>query len=128
MKGDPRISRLMKESGIVHAPEGFTDSVMSKIVTEPKKRGYRPLISRWGIILTLTVVVILVLVSVFYSDAVEGQSLLSQKLPRLQWQMPEMSFNLDFLSNMQISTGVVATLVALFVLVLTDAVVRKRLI
>jgi hypothetical protein len=44
----------------------------------------------------------------------------------LEFQMPQLTFNLDFISQISPSTGLVAGLVALFILVLSDAGIRRR--
>ena len=43
-----------------------------------------------------------------------------------EWQLPQISFNLEFLTQINISTGLVSGLVALFILVLSDAGLRRR--
>ena len=47
MERDPQITKLIREGGVVPAPEGFTGRVMNLIATEPEKKAYKPLIG-WG--------------------------------------------------------------------------------
>ena len=61
-------------------------------------------------------------------SAEPGQRIFNSEgvLSGLEWQLPQITFNLDFLSQISPSTGLVAGLVALFILVLSDAGIRRR--
>lgn len=126
MKRDSHISKLIKESGVVQAPGNFTKAVMDKIESLPVAKSYKPLIGRGGRIMIILFLVAVVVVSIVYTDP--GGELFgsSGRLPRVEWQLPQMNFNLEFLNQVKISTGVVAALVALFILVLSDAGLSRR--
>ena len=126
MKRDPHISKLIRESGVVSTPGNFTAQVMDKIETVPVKKPYKPLIGRGGRIMVILFIVVVILMAVFYTDP--GGELFgnSIKLPRLEPNLPQVHFNLDFLKELNISTGIVSALVAIFVLVLSDAGMRWR--
>jgi hypothetical protein len=70
--------------------------------------------------------VAVVVLSVFFSDP--GGELFSNtlKLPDLETALPKIQFNLEFLKNIHISTGLVAGLVAMFILILSDAGLNRR--
>jgi len=126
MKRDPHISKLIRESGVISAPENFTASVMDKIEAVPAKKSYKPLIGRVGRILIILFIVAVIVLAVFYTDP--GGELFgsSIKIPQLEPNLPQVQFNLDFLKKINISTGIVSALVAMFVLVLSDAGLNRR--
>ena len=75
------------------------------------------------IILFLIAVVV---ISVIYTDP--GGELFGStiQLPTADRQLPQLNLNLEFLKQVNISTGVVAALVAMFILVLSDAGLNRR--
>ena len=126
MKRDPHISKLIRESGVVSAPGNFTAQVMDKIEAVPVKKSYKPLIGRGGRIIMILILVAIILLTVFYSDP--GGELFgsSIKIPRLEPNWPQVQLNLNFLKELNISTGIVSALVAMFVLILSDAGLSRR--
>ena len=130
MERDPNISKLVRESGLVHAPDSFSKKVMKRIVVEPEKKTYKPLIGRFGRILIILFIAGIVVISLIYSEP-GGRILENFKgLSNLEWQLPQLKFNLDFLSEINISAWLASTFAAVFILVLTDASLsrRKRLV
>ena len=126
MKRDPHISKLMRESGIARAPENLTSRVMDLIGPEPVKTAYKPIIGkvgRWTIIL---IIVGIIIVSLVFSEPGGRTIGISEGLSNLDLQLPQFNFNLGFLSKLNLSTGLVSALVALFILVLSDAGLRRR--
>ena len=126
MKRDPHISKLIRESGVVSAPGNFTAKVMDKIEAIPIKKSYKPLIGRAGRIVIVLFLVAIILLAAFYTDP--GGELFGSavKIPALEPKLPRLEFNYDFLQQINISTGIVAALVAMFVLVLSDAGISRR--
>jgi uncharacterized membrane protein YccC len=126
MKRDPHISKLIRESGVVSAPLNFTASVMDRIEAIPAKSPYKPLIGKGGRILTILFVIAVLVTALFSTDPSGELFGTTIQLPQIERQLPQFSFNLEFMSQINISAGVVAALVAIFVLVLTDAGLNKR--
>lgn len=126
MERDPKISKLIRKSGLVQAPDSFSMKVMDRIGVEPNKKAYKPLIGRFGRILIFLFIAGIVVVSVVYSEP--GGKLLENigGLPDVKWQLPQINFNLDFLSKINFSAWMVSTIIAIFILVLTDAVLNRR--
>lgn len=126
MEKDDKILKLFRESGIVHAPEGFTRSVMEKIETEPVRNTYKPIIGRTGRILLILFIAGIVGFSLYYS--LSGESTLDPAggILNLDWQWPSFNLNLDFLENLLVQPWILSTIVALFLLVLSDAGLRRR--
>ena len=126
MERDPHISKLIRESGREKAPAHFTAAVMDKIETIPVKKAYKPLIGRGGRIIIILFIVALVVLSIIYTEP--GGELFGSVIqrPALDVQMPKFNINLDFLREVNISTAVVAGLVAMFLLVLSDAGLNRR--
>ena len=125
MKRDPHISKLIRESGLVQAPDSFTDAVMDKIESIPVSKTYKPLIGRGGRIMIILFLVTVVVLSVFYSDP-SSELFGTLRLPSIDRQLPQFHLNLDFLKQIKVSTGVVSALAALFILVLSDAGLNRR--
>jgi hypothetical protein len=126
MKRDPHISKLIKESGTVQAPGSFTADVMDKIEAIPVKKPYKPLIGRGGRILILLFIGAVVVLSILYSDPGGELFGTSIRMPTVERQLPQLNINLDFLKQMNFSTGLVSALVAMFILVLSDAGLNRR--
>ena len=126
MKRDPHISKLIRESGRVQAPDSFTAKVMDKIESIPVKLSYKPLIGRGGRIMIILFFIAVVVLSIIYSDP--GGELFGStiKLPSPEWQLPQWNINLEFIKQAKVSTGVVSALVAVFILVLSDAGLNRR--
>lgn len=75
------------------------------------------------IIFFIVAVIILALVYTEPGGELFGSSI---QLPQLKPNWPQMQFNLDFLKELNISTGIVSAVVALFVLILSDAGLNYR--
>ncbi len=126
MKRDPHISKLIRESGLMQAPDSFTEEVMNKIESIPVRKPYKPLIGRGGRIFIILFLAAVVVLSVIYTDP-NGELFGSAiRLPAVDWQLPQFNFNLEFLKQVNISTGVVSALLALLILVLSDAGLNRR--
>ena len=126
MKRDPHISKLIRESGLAKAPDSFTAKVMDKIEAIPVSKPYKPLIGRGGRIMIILFLVAVVVLSIIYTDPGGGLLGSTVSLPRPEWQLPQFNLNLEFLKQVNVSTGVVSALVAMFVLVLSDAGLNRR--
>lgn len=126
MKKDPHISKLIRESGVVEAPGNFTASVMDKIEAVPVKKSYKPLIGRGGRIIIILFILAVVVAAVYYTDPSGELFGTGIKMPQVQRQVPQFHFNLDFLDQINFSAGIAAGLLALFVLILSDAGLNKR--
>jgi len=126
MKRDPHISKLIKESGVQAAPKNFTASVMDMIEAIPAKKSYKPLIGRGGRIIIILFIIAVVVVAIMYTDPTGELFGTTIKLPRVEHQAPQFNINLDFLQGINFSTGIVSALVALFVLILSDAGLNRR--
>jgi hypothetical protein len=126
MERDPNISKLVRESGISRAPEHLTSRVMDLIREEAEKKTYKPLIGKWGRIGIMLFIVGIVAASFLWMEP--GQALFQStgRLSGLEFQLPQIQLNLDFLSQINLSTGLVSVLVALFILVLSDAGLRRK--
>lgn len=126
MERDPRISKLIRESGIVHAPDQFTSHVMERIGTEPEKKVYKPLIGRFGRIIIVFFILAIVVVSIIYSEP--GGRFIENlgSVPEIGWKMPEIIFNINFLQDINIPTGIMSAILALFILVVSDAGLKRR--
>ncbi len=126
MKRDPHILKLIRESGLAQAPDSFTAAVMDKIEAIPLSKPYKPLIGRVGRFLIILFLIAVVVISVIYTDP--GGELFGStiQLPTADRQLPQLNLNLEFLKQVNISTGVVAALVAMFILVLSDAGLNRR--
>ena len=126
MKRDPQISKLMRESGLESAPDDFTSRVMDKLQAVPSRKLYKPLIGRGGRILIILTIAALVVVAMLFTDPAGKLFGNSISIPRMESRWTQLHFNLDFLKQIHISTGLAAALVAMFLLVLSDVGLNRR--
>lgn len=110
----------------MQAPGSFTAAVMDKIEAIPVKKPYKPLIGRGGRILIILFIAAVVVLSLIYTDP--GGELFGStiRLPTVDRQLPQLNIDLEFLKGINISTGLVSALVAMFILVLSDAGLNRR--
>ena len=125
MERDPQLTKLIRDGGVVPAPEGFSNAVMEMIAAEPDKKAYKPLIGRGGRIIIILFMIAVVVISVIFTEP-GGRVIESAGISNLDWQMPEFNLNWRFISDLKISTGLVAGIVAIFILVLSDAGLSRR--
>jgi hypothetical protein len=126
MKRDPQISKLMRESGLESAPDDFTSRVMDKLQAVPSEKPYKPLIGRGGRILIILIIAALVVVAMLFTDPAGKLFGNSISIPRMESRWTQLHFNLDFLKQIHISTGLAASLVAMFLLVLSDVGLNRH--
>lgn len=126
MERDPKILKLIREDGIVPAPDGFTQRVMDIIQAVPEKRAYKPLIGMGGRIMIIFFVIATVVISLIFAEPVNQTRNVSELLPNPNWQLPKLNINLDFISEMNFSTWIISVLAAVLILVFTDARIRRR--
>jgi hypothetical protein len=126
MERDPNISRLIREGGREKAPLGFTAEVMDLIISVPEKKAYKPLIGRGGQIFIILLGIMIVILTVIYAEPGAKFLQAGSVFPNLEWTIPEFNLNLQFFSKIHFSGGIAAALVALFILVLSDAGLQKR--
>ncbi len=125
MKKEDHISKLFRESGIVEAPDGFTGEVMERIEAEPVRKTYKPLIGRTGRILIVLFIGATLVLSLFYSAPGESGTNPESRFINREWQVPSFNLNLDFIQDFNIQPWILSTVVALFLLILSDAGLRK---
>ena len=126
MERDPKISKLILEGGLEQAPKDFTSQVMDLITSAPEKKAYKPLIGKGGQIAIILLGIALVIVAVFVADPGARFIQPGDSFSGLGWKLPEYNLNLQFFSKINFSGGIAAALLALFVLVLSDAGLNKR--
>jgi hypothetical protein len=126
MERDPQISKLIREGGVVHAPDGFTGKVMDMIAAQPEKKKYKPLIGRSGRIMIILFVIAVIVLSLVYAEPGGRIMENARILSKLNWQMPQIDWDFSFLSGIKLPTGIVAALLAIFILVLSDAGLNRR--
>jgi hypothetical protein len=126
MERDPNISRLIREGGIERAPQGFTGRVMDLIVSAPEKKTYQPLIGKGGQIFILLLAITVVVIATVFAEPGGKFIQPGGVIENLQFKVPELHLNLDFFSEINFSGAIAAALLALFILVLSDAGLRKK--
>ncbi len=126
MERDPKISKLIMEGGLEQAPKDFTGQVMDLIASVPVKKAYKPLIGKGGQIGIILLGITLVILAVVYAEPGALFIQAGDTFPSLEWKVPEFNLNLQFFSKINFSGGIAAALIALFILVLTDAGLGKR--
>ena len=126
MERDPQLSKFIKEGGVEPAPDQFTGRVMDMIVATPEKNNYKPLIGWTGRILIILFVVSIVLISVIFNDPGTGSGTVSGIMDRIGFLQRDVEVSYNLFSNINFSTGLISAVVAIFVLVLSDAGFNRR--
>ena len=68
----------------------------------------------------------IVILTVIYAEPGAKFLQADSVFPNLEWTIPEFNLNLQFFSKINFSGGIAAALLAIFVLVLSDAGLQKR--
>jgi len=131
MERDPNITKLIREGGVIPAPDGFTGKVMDLIGDKSEKKAYKPLIGKWGMFFAFFLLAAIVTLSIIFATPAEDKLELARFFGEREWQLPQINFRLDFFSNINFTPGevpswIVSTLVAIFILVLFDTRILKR--
>ena len=119
MEKDKKIEQLIRESGLESPSENFTVKLMERIHSIPVRRAYKPLIGRFGQFIILSVILVFITISIIYSEPSGFLTERSLNLPQLDFKIPE-------LPDLNFSKGFLATLMAVFILVVADNLFRKR--
>ena len=126
MERDPNISRIIKESGLERAPDQLTGKVMASIGVETAKTTYKPLIGKTGRVIVILFILGIVLLTLLYSEPGGRFMELSGRVANIQWEIPQLALNFDFMADIKASTWLISTLVALLLLVLSDSMLSRR--
>ncbi len=131
MERDPNILKLIREGGVLPAPDGFSRKVMDQISEKPQKQAYKPLIGKWGALIIFIFLAVIVAVSILFAAPAEGHPFLGKFFAERDWQWPQINISFDFLSSINLSpekfpTWLLSSLAALFILVLIDTRFLKR--
>ncbi len=121
MERDPNISKLIRESGLSHAPDHFSERVMREIGAEPEKKSHKPLIGFTGRLVIVLFVAAIVVVSIVFT---EPRGLLQENnnaLSGWEWKLPKLNLDFSKLSEIQLGPWWVSAVVAVFLLILSDA-------
>ncbi len=110
MERDKKLEQLIKEHTLISAPDNFTDLVIDK-VKEPLPISYKPLIGKVGRISIFVFVALVIVLSIFSVSAEASEPIFN--IPEWEFALPEM--------NWKIPSGLLAGLVAVLILALTDA-------
>jgi hypothetical protein len=126
MEKDRHISKLIRESGIAKAPEDFTQKVMDRIGTESVHKPYKPLIGRTGGIITLLIIAGIAVTSLLLSSPGESAKGILDTWKPVDWQWPSLNLDFSFLEHLNLSPWLIGTLVAVFLLILSDAGLNRK--
>lgn len=119
MEKDKTLEQLIKENGLISAPLNFTGKVMSKLESESQRSPYKPLLGR-GIKLSILITLVSVIViSIIFRDT---NSFLAEK----GFELPALNFSLQNFPELNITTGMLTALLAVFILVISDALVTNK--
>lgn len=110
MERDKKLEKIIKEHALISAPDNFTDLVMEK-VNEPLPYPYKPLIGKAGRIFILSFVALIIVFAIIGSAAEASEPIL--KIPEWKSALPDIDW--------KIPSGLLAGLLAIFILALTDA-------
>ena len=129
MEQDKGLKKLIKDHGIEPVTEDFTSRVMDRILAEPVKKAYKPIIGKGAGIFILVFFLVIISVSLIYGEpsgiASEGTIHLPEvNLP--DWKLPQWKLPVNSLPEFNITGGALAALIAVFTLVVFDALITRR--
>ncbi|MFC2129340.1 hypothetical protein ACFLQX_01025 [Bacteroidota bacterium] len=110
MERDKKLEQIVKEHGLISAPDNFSDVVLDKI-REPLPFTYKPLIGKGGKIFIIIFIVSILAITIYSATLESAEPVLI--IPEWDFKIPEIGWKLP--------SGLLAGLIALFVLALTDA-------
>jgi len=119
MEKDKHIEKILKETGLVSAPGNFTQKVMSRIHSEPVAKVYKPLIGRGGKLFILFILLGVLTVSIIFSGPTGF--LAERNISLTGWNL-----NISNLPDLIFSKGLLAALVAIFLLLITDTALKRN--
>lgn len=126
MEKESHISKLIRESGVAKAPEDFTRRVMDRIEAAPSHKSYKPLIGRTGGILILVFIAGIAVTSLVLSSSTGSENTILETLKPAGWQWPGLNMDLSFLDHLNISPWILATVVAVFLLILSEVDLHRK--
>lgn len=116
MERDKRLTELVKQHGILNAPEGFIEDVLDKIEEQPSMKQYKPIIPKGVVYAAIFIIVIAALI--FNRSAEESFHEPLFTLPNWDISFPDISPLL--------SSGLAAGIVGIFILLLAEFGLRRR--
>ena len=126
MEKDRHISQLIRESGVTKAPEDFTQRVMNRIEAGAVHKPYKPLIGRTGGIITLLLIAGIAVASLIFSSPGESGEGILETLKPAEWHLPSLNLELGFLEHLKFSPWLIGTVMAVFLLILSDVGLHRR--
>ncbi len=115
MQEDKKLEKIIKAQGLVSPSSDFTQNVIAKIKGESIATSFRPIIGKRGRLIGLAIVSFIILFTIFGGDANPSQTILN--IPQWDLKMPDIS--------LAIPKVVLAGFAAVFILVLSDAGIRR---
>lgn len=129
MEQHKELKKLIKDHGIEPVAKDFTSRVMDRILAEPVRKEYKPIIGKGFGIVMLVFFLAIITVSLIYGEPSGMASEGIINLPDLnisEWKLPQWNLPVKNLPEFNITSGVLAALLAVFTLVVFDALIMKR--
>ncbi len=114
MERDKKLEQLIKEHSLLTTPDNFTESVLGKIKDASLPLAYKPIIGLRGRIFIIFFIIAIVVSALFLGSGETAEPLFT--LPGISdWKLhfPDI--------NLKMPSAVLAGLIAVLILVLTDA-------
>lgn len=118
MERDKKLEKIVRENSLMAPSDNFTESVLNKIRVMPIESSFKPLIGKRAGFIAITLVATILLVGIFSS--LNGGSEPLFNIPEWSIAWPEWNITLPEFS-WKLPAGLLAGVVAVFILVLTDA-------
>ncbi len=118
MERDKKIEKIVRENSLLSPSANFTEAVLNRIRVSPVTSTYKPLIGRKAGYIAIFLVVSFLLIAIFSSQSELAEPLVN--LPKWDINFPEWNISLPKIS-WEIPSGILAGVVALFILILSDA-------
>ena len=119
MERDKKLEQIIKEHALISAPDNFTDLVIEKI-KEPLTSSYKPLIGKAGRIFIFVFITLIIGLSIYTASVETGVPGLN--IPDWNFALSDLDWNFALSDiHWKIPSGLLAGLIAVFILALADA-------
>lgn len=115
MQADKKLEKIIKAYGLFSPSSDFTQNVIGKIKEESIATSFKPLIGKRGRLIGIAIITLIVLLTILGGNADLSQPVLN--IPQWDMKLPEISLT--------IPKVVLAGFVAVFILILSDAGIRR---
>ena len=123
------LKKLIKDHGVEPVAKDFASKVMDRILNEPVKKEYKPIMGKGVGFSILVVFLVIITVSIIYGEPSGLATDRTIQWPQWnldEWKLAQWKLSIKSLPNLNVTGGMLSALLAVFILVVTDALIIRR--